>query len=456
MKSLQVYSFLLAVTAAVVTGAPHHFQEPDSDYLPPARDFVVPDSDYLPPAKEVVVPDSDYLPPARDFVVPDSDYLPPAKEVVVPDSDYLPPARDVVVPDSDYLPPAKEVVIPDSDYLPPAKEVVVPDSDYLPPAKEVVVPDSDYLPPAKEVVVPDSDYLPPARDQNVQQELFEEEVLSNPNPSYSVSYAVEIPETRDQKQAEESRANGVTRGSYQYLRPDGVLQVVKYVVTKEGGYQAEVEERPGFAPITQAPDAKNNDPEAEVTAFELDLEDAPPAGNIVQISPAHFALNHPLAPELLANANGPATSLSFTPLSIPSPAVPALPSSTFLTLPSPASEVNEIVPLSEFQKISNPVFPPPPVFPAATTPIDSQDSTQTTRPATVLTNTNLPLPTIPTVSIVPKIQVPSPALSPAFPPASTLSQVAVPVGAIASSPALVQAPFVTFNSPHTSYTYFSK
>ncbi|XP_037794271.1 protein transport protein sec31-like [Penaeus monodon] len=375
MKSLQVYSFLLAVTAAVVTGAPYHnFQEPDSDYLPPA------------------------------------------------------------------------------------KEVVVPDSDYLPPAKEVVVPDSDYLPPAKEVVVPDSDYLPPARDQNVQQEVFEE-FLSNPNPSYSVSYAVEIPETRDQKQAEESLTNGVTRGSYQYLRPDGVLQVVKYVVTKEGGYQAEVEERPGFAPITQATDVKNNVPEADVTTFELDLAVAPPAGNIVQISPAHFALNHPLAPELLANANSPATPLSFTPLSIPSPAVPALPTSTFLTLPSPASEVSEIVPLSEFQKISNPVFPPPPVFPAATIPIvpkitDSQDSIQTTRPATILTNTKLPLPTIPTHPVVTKIQVPSPALFPAIPPASTFSQ--APAGAIETSPALLQAPFVTFNSPHTSYTYFSK
>ncbi|XP_069994928.1 DNA translocase FtsK-like [Penaeus vannamei] len=402
MKSQQVYSLLLAVTAAVVTGAPHHtLQEHDT---------------------------------------------------------YLPPARDVVVPESDYLPPTIDVAVPDGDYLPPARDVVVPESDYLPPAIDVAVPDGDYLPPVIDVVVPESDYLPPARDQNVQQEVLEE-FLSNPNPSYSVSYAVEAPETRDQKQAEESQSDGVTKGSYQYLRPDGVLQVVKYVVTKEGGYQAEVEERPGFAPITQEQDIKNSAPESEVTALDLDLEVAPPSGNIVQISSAHFALNHPLAQELLANSKSPiATSISFTPISVPSPAVPALPTSTFLTLPSPASEVKETVPLSEFQKISNPVFPPPPVFPVATLRLapgltGSKDSLQTPLPATLLTNTKLSLPAIPATPVAPKIQVPFPALSPAFSPASPFPQVAPP--ALASSSTLLQAPSVTFTSPHTSFTYFS-
>ncbi|KAK7072256.1 hypothetical protein SK128_014834, partial [Halocaridina rubra] len=75
----------------------------------------------------------------------------------------------------------------------------------------------------------------------------------DPNPTYEYAYGISDPISKVETKVESSSQNGITRGSYQYVRPDGVLQIVRYVVTPETGYQAKVEEIPGYAPPHHAP-----------------------------------------------------------------------------------------------------------------------------------------------------------------------------------------------------------
>lgn len=59
-------------------------------------------------------------------------------------------------------------------------------------------------------------------------------------PQYRTSYGVADRVTGDQKAAVEVREGGITKGSYSFVQPDGVVRTVNYIVTPLGGFQAQV------------------------------------------------------------------------------------------------------------------------------------------------------------------------------------------------------------------------
>lgn len=63
----------------------------------------------------------------------------------------------------------------------------------------------------------------------------------DPNPHYSFSYGVSDPHTGDNKQQEETLANGVVHGSYSLQEPDGTIRKVTYTADKINGFNAVVE-----------------------------------------------------------------------------------------------------------------------------------------------------------------------------------------------------------------------
>ncbi|XP_071439701.1 cuticle protein 21-like [Hetaerina americana] len=90
----------------------------------------------------------------------------------------------------------------------------------------------------------------------------EEDVDYNSNPSYSFSYDVKDDETGDTKTQSESLENGVVKGSYSVVDPDGIKRTVEYTADAINGFNAVVNMEPSGvvvktskmtpAPATQA------------------------------------------------------------------------------------------------------------------------------------------------------------------------------------------------------------
>lgn len=74
------------------------------------------------------------------------------------------------------------------------------------------------------------------------------------NPNYSFSYGVSDQKTGDQKSQEERLINGVVRGSYSLVEPDGTIRRVTYIADKVNGFSARVEKLPAVS-TTLAPPA---------------------------------------------------------------------------------------------------------------------------------------------------------------------------------------------------------
>ena len=63
----------------------------------------------------------------------------------------------------------------------------------------------------------------------------------DPNPSYSYGYSVADGLTGDNKQASETRANGVVQGQYSLVEPDGAIRTVTYTADPINGFNAVVD-----------------------------------------------------------------------------------------------------------------------------------------------------------------------------------------------------------------------
>ncbi|XP_071443009.1 cuticle protein 21-like [Hetaerina americana] len=90
----------------------------------------------------------------------------------------------------------------------------------------------------------------------------------DPNPSYSFSYDVSDAETGDTKTQSESMENGVVKGSYSVVDPDGVKRTVEYTADAVNGFNAVVNMEPSNI-VIPAPKAKAPEPpKAEAPAPE--------------------------------------------------------------------------------------------------------------------------------------------------------------------------------------------
>ncbi|XP_042883061.1 cuticle protein CP14.6-like [Penaeus japonicus] len=106
--------------------------------------------------------------------------------------------------------------------------------------------------------------------------LEEEETQYSPQPfAYNYNIADEIGAVRA-AHVEEGDGNGKVRGSYSYVRPDGVLQTVSYVAD-ENGFRPEIVEE--TAPVFESADPFGTSkftvqlPHAEVFGVELSAEE---------------------------------------------------------------------------------------------------------------------------------------------------------------------------------------
>ncbi|XP_034835438.1 cuticle protein 7-like [Maniola hyperantus] len=76
-------------------------------------------------------------------------------------------------------------------------------------------------------------------------------VGSIPNPNYSFNYAVNDPQTGDNKAQWETRDGDVVRGAYSLVEPDGNIRIVEYVADAIHGFNAVVKRaRPNLHPIS--------------------------------------------------------------------------------------------------------------------------------------------------------------------------------------------------------------
>merc|ERR1712106_700804 len=67
-----------------------------------------------------------------------------------------------------------------------------------------------------------------------------------PAVPYDFSYGVNVVETGDVKEHKETKtAEGRTDGEYRWLQPNGLFRVVRYYVTADSGFVAQVSEEPG-------------------------------------------------------------------------------------------------------------------------------------------------------------------------------------------------------------------
>ncbi|KAK9869698.1 hypothetical protein WA026_003438 [Henosepilachna vigintioctopunctata] len=62
----------------------------------------------------------------------------------------------------------------------------------------------------------------------------------NPNPNYQFKYGVEDEHTGDKKTQYEVRENGVVKGSYSLVEPDGSIRTVEYTADPVHGFRAVV------------------------------------------------------------------------------------------------------------------------------------------------------------------------------------------------------------------------
>ncbi|XP_046398210.1 larval cuticle protein A2B-like [Ischnura elegans] len=73
----------------------------------------------------------------------------------------------------------------------------------------------------------------------------------DPNPSYNYSYDVSDAETGDTKTQSQSLENGVVRGSYTVVDPDGIKRTVEYTADDVNGFNAVVNMEPSNIVIPQ-------------------------------------------------------------------------------------------------------------------------------------------------------------------------------------------------------------
>ncbi|XP_046398625.1 cuticle protein 21-like [Ischnura elegans] len=120
----------------------------------------------------------------------------------------------------------------------------------------------------------------------------EEDADYNPNPSYSFSYDVKDDETGDTKTQSESLENGVVKGSYSVVDPDGVKRTVEYTADAVNGFNAVVNMEPSDIVVKGA---KMAAPPATAAA--------PPATAAAPAkAPSPLAFYHPFAPPLAYHA----------------------------------------------------------------------------------------------------------------------------------------------------------
>ncbi|XP_071442891.1 cuticle protein 7-like [Hetaerina americana] len=74
----------------------------------------------------------------------------------------------------------------------------------------------------------------------------------DPNPTYNFSYDVSDAETGDTKTQSESLENGVVKGSYTVVDPDGVKRTVEYTADAVNGFNAVVNMEPSNVPVKPA------------------------------------------------------------------------------------------------------------------------------------------------------------------------------------------------------------
>ena len=60
-------------------------------------------------------------------------------------------------------------------------------------------------------------------------------------PHYAYGYDIKSDDTFDEKSHTETAENGVTKGQFSVLQPDGVLRTHTYEVTSDGGFNVNVE-----------------------------------------------------------------------------------------------------------------------------------------------------------------------------------------------------------------------
>jgi len=72
----------------------------------------------------------------------------------------------------------------------------------------------------------------------------EEEYPSDPNPQYNFSFDVKDDELTNYQNRQEERDNGVIKGSYSVVDPDGYVRTVTYTADSKNGFQAKVTREP--------------------------------------------------------------------------------------------------------------------------------------------------------------------------------------------------------------------
>lgn len=106
-----------------------------------------------------------------------------------------------------------------------------------------------YIPPAQSYLPPSESYLPPATTKAPEWQPEAEKPAN-----YEFQYEVNEPSTGDIKQQQEMAKDGVVKGQYWLIQPDGSKRIVDYTADDKNGFQATVKiipAEPGWKPAAQ-------------------------------------------------------------------------------------------------------------------------------------------------------------------------------------------------------------
>ncbi|KAG8229052.1 hypothetical protein J437_LFUL005685 [Ladona fulva] len=109
----------------------------------------------------------------------------------------------------------------------------------------------------------------------------------DPNPSYAYSYDIQDALTGDTKSQSESLDNGVVRGSYSLVGPDGIKRTVEYTADDVNGFNAVVNNEPSNV-VIKTPVVKTVAPVKTVVAAAPTLYHAAPVAHVYHSAPVAY------------------------------------------------------------------------------------------------------------------------------------------------------------------------